>query len=49
VFHPEERVPTAFVGAPRLLGRGYWKIEYITLINLALNFYPVSERNHVKS
>jgi hypothetical protein len=30
VFHPEERILTAFVGALGLLGRGYWIIEYIT-------------------
>lgn len=36
------------MGALRFLGRGYWIIEYITLIDLALNLYPVSKRNHVK-
>jgi hypothetical protein len=35
-------------GASGFLGRGYWKIEYITLIDPALNRCPVFERNHVK-
>jgi hypothetical protein len=48
LFHPKERVHVAFVGAPRLLGRGYLRIKYITLIDSALNFCLVSERNHVK-
>jgi len=48
LFHPKERVHVAFVGAPRLLGRGYWRIKYITLIDHALNFCLVSKRNRVK-
>jgi hypothetical protein len=48
VFYPEERIDAAFMGAPGLSGRGYWKIKYITFIDLALNFYLVFERNHVK-
>jgi hypothetical protein len=47
LFHPNERVPIAFVGGLRLLGKGYWRIEYITWTNLALNLCLVSERNHV--
>ncbi len=35
-------------GAPRLLGKGYWRIKHITLTDLALNLYPVSKKNHVK-
>jgi hypothetical protein len=30
VFHLEEKIPIAFMGISRLLGRGYWIIEYIT-------------------
>jgi hypothetical protein len=37
LFHLKEGVLAAFVGAPGLLGRGYWRIEYITLIDPALN------------
>ncbi len=48
LFHLEEKIPIAFVGALGLLGKGYLKIKYITLIDLALNFCPVFERNHVK-
>ncbi len=48
LFHHEEKVFAAFVGALGLLGRGYWRIEYITLANPALNLCPVFERNHVK-
>ncbi len=48
LFHPNERVLVAFVGAPGILGRGYLRIEYITLIDPALNFCPISERNNVK-
>jgi len=48
LFHPNERTPVAFVGAPELMGKGYWKIKYISLTDLALNLCPVSERNHVK-
>jgi len=48
MLHPKERIPAAFMGALGFLGKGYWRIEYITLINHALNFCLVFERNHVK-
>ncbi len=48
LFHPKERVHVAFVGALRLLGVRYWRIEHITLIDPTLNLYQVSQRNHVK-
>jgi hypothetical protein len=48
VFHPEEKIPIAFVGALGLLGKGYWRIEYITFNDTTLNLCPVYEKNHVK-
>jgi len=48
MFHPKERILVTFVGASGFLGRGYWRIEYITLTNPAFNLCPVFERNHVK-
>jgi hypothetical protein len=48
LFHLKERVHVAFVGVMGLLGRGYLRIKYITLIDSALNFCPIFERNHVK-
>ncbi len=48
LFHPREKILVAFVGALGFLGRGYWKIEYITLTDPTLNLCPVFERNHVK-
>jgi len=48
LFHLKEKVLVAFVGALRLLGTGYWIIEYITLTDPALNLCSVSQKNHVK-
>ncbi len=48
LFHPNEIVHVAFVGAPGLLGRGYSRIEYITSTAPALNLCHVSEKNNVK-
>jgi hypothetical protein len=48
LFHPNEIIPIAFVGASRFLGKGYWRIEYINWTDLALNFSSIFERNHVK-
>jgi hypothetical protein len=48
LFHPKEKMPVAFVGALRLLGKAYWRIEHITLTDPTLNLCLVSKRNHVK-
>jgi hypothetical protein len=48
LFHLEDRVPAVVVGIPRFLGRGYWRIRYITLTDPTLNPYQISKRNHVK-
>jgi len=43
VFSPEENI-CYMVGAPKVLRpRGYWGVELIILIDLALNLCPVSE------
>jgi len=36
------------VGALGFLGKGYWRIKYIILTDLALNPCQISERDHVK-
>jgi hypothetical protein len=48
LFHPNERIHVAFVGPSRLMGKGYWKIRYINLTDLALNLCPGFERSHMK-
>jgi len=48
LFHLNERVHVAFMGALGLLGRGYLRIEYITLTDPTLNLCLVSKRNNVK-
>jgi hypothetical protein len=48
LFHPKERVLAVVMGASGFLGRGYWRIEDITLTDPALNPCQISERNHLK-
>jgi hypothetical protein len=48
LFHLKERILAIVVGVPRFLGKGYWRKEYITLTDLALNPCQIYERNHVK-
>jgi hypothetical protein len=48
LFHTKERVFAVVVGVSRFLGKGYWKILYITLTDPALNPCQISKRNHVK-
>ncbi len=47
LFHSKEKISTVVVGDSRFLGRGYWKIKYITLIDPVMNPSQISERNHV--
>jgi len=48
LFHPKGKVPAIVMGAPRFLGRGYWRTQYITLSDPTMNPCQIFEKNHVK-